>query len=95
MNYEERCMEMLKDLGDNFSHDRLGDLFVALGRGISRAAGLINSHERMHEVVNDLCDAIVADACDFHTSFHKLNKRAAMDAEKFLRDVFNPEKPNA
>ena len=91
--YEKQVMEMMLDLGNNFTHERMAELVRAFAAGISRTMALIGDHDMMHRAVHDLCDAIQKDACHFHSDFHKLKR--AMDAETFLRDIYKPEVPNA
>jgi hypothetical protein len=97
MDYNKQCLEMMLDLGQNFSVDRMSDLIKAFAVGIVRTMALIDDHEHMHNEIDALCDAMHKDACITHTEFRETGKlpgRKALDAEQFLRDHFNPEVPN-
>lgn len=91
MNYQEQCLAMMKDLGDNFSEQRFAELIQALGNAMVKTAALIPDHENMHVAMNAVCNTMQEQACAEHRLLHPAKP---MNAETFLRDVFKPEKLN-
>lgn len=94
MDYEQQCLAMMKDLGENFTNERFVALVKALGSAIAKTATVIEDHDRMHAAIQAVCDSIHAQACAEHKLVHPNQHTQQMNAEQFLRDVFKPERTN-
>lgn len=94
MNYEEQVQALLVHLANNMTPEGRAELVKALGTGIARIMATIPDHDRMHQAIDGLANAIHLDACSIHKQLHPAPaaEPAAMTAEDFLRDVFKPEK---
>ncbi len=94
MNYEEQVRAMLRHATKKCSNDQeaaaeMGEVVRALGNGIAIVAMGLPQHV-IGAFVVEVTKAIAAQIHEYQTKHG-----AAISAEVFLRDHFNPEKPHA
>lgn len=103
MDFKEQTTAMLMHLGNDYTDERHRELISALCMALAKTFALISDHDKMHDLVQRMCEAIELQACEEHQSLHEdqdieentitVNSQT-MTYEAFLRDVFHPDHKN-
>jgi len=100
MDFKSTAIDMLIELGNDYTDERHTELLGALSNALAKALALMPDHDKMHFVMDTMMKAIAYHACVEQREIHGDQEKVIhmngnlITYEQFLRDVFQPNNTN-